>query len=76
MKQCIICDSFLKDQNELFMTTHYICGANCAVYYLQCWDWNKKDINIDMLNEIRKEIIGIDGLMGYEVDKRIDREES
>lgn len=72
MKQCIICDSFLKDQTEEYKQNHYICSGNCAVYYVHCIDWNKREIDINILNEIRKETIGIDGLMGYEIDKRID----
>lgn len=72
MKQCIICDAFIRDQKEKFTANHYICSANCAVYYVQCINWDKGEIDIEVLNEIRKETIGIDGLMGYEVDKRID----
>lgn len=73
MKQCIICDRFLKDQKEQYNNNHYLCGSQCLVYYMHCIDWDKREINIDVLNEIRKETVGIDILMQYEIEKRIDK---
>jgi hypothetical protein len=73
MKQCIICDNFLKDQKEQYIDNHYLCSSNCTIYYLQCINWNGKKVDIDVLNYIRKEAFGIDVLMGYEIDKRIDK---
>lgn len=72
MKQCIICDRFLKNQQEQYTKNHYLCGSQCMIYYVRCIDWQKKKIDIDVLNEIRKETVGIDILMQYEIDKRID----
>jgi hypothetical protein len=40
---------------------------------MHCIDWDKREINIDVLNEIRKETVGIDILMQYEIEKRIDK---
>lgn len=72
MKQCIICDRFLKNQQEEYKANHYLCGSNCTVLYIQAIDWDKREIDINVLNEIRRETIGIDELMQYEVDRRID----
>jgi hypothetical protein len=72
MKQCIICDRFLKDQKEQYNNNHYLCSSQCFIYYLQCIKWDGKKIDIDVLNDIRRETMGIDVLMQYEVDRRID----
>ena len=74
MKQCIICDNPLLNQNEQYTVNHYLCGRNCTILYIQCIDWQKSEVDINVLNEIRRETVGIDMLMGYEVEKRIDKE--
>lgn len=73
MKQCIICDSFLKDQQELYKNNHYLCSSQCQIYYVQAYNWNTSEIDINVVNEIRKEVFGIDRLMQYEIDRRIDK---
>lgn len=72
MKQCLICDNFLKDQKEEYKKNHYLCGSQCLIYYMHCIKWDNKSIDINVLNEIRRETVGIDILMQYEIDKRID----
>jgi len=72
MKQCIICDTFIRDQKEEYKKNHYICSGNCAVYYVHCINWDKREIDIDVLNEIRRETIGIDKLEISDIEKRID----
>jgi hypothetical protein len=76
MKKCIICDKFVRDQREAYTANHYLCSGFCVAYYMQCVIWNngrgRVKIDIDILNEIRRETMGIDILMRYEVDRRID----
>lgn len=73
MKKCIICDNFLRNQNEQYNNNHYLCGNDCAIYYVQCYNWQNNDINLFVLNDIRKETFGINELMMYEIDRRIDK---
>jgi hypothetical protein len=73
MKQCIICDTPLLNQQEMYKNNHYLCGNNCTILYIQCLDFNKFKIDINVLNEIRKETIGINTLTGHDVDERIDK---
>jgi len=76
MKQCIICDRFLKDQKEIYTANHHLCGETCTKYYsyIAYFDTALKRFNVDeySLNDIRRELIGINGIDQSEIDKRID----
>ena len=72
MKQCVVCDSFLKEQRELYNNNHYLCSSDCQVFYVQAYNWSEGIIDINILNEIRKEVFSIDWITQNEVDRRID----